>query len=88
MPNYAFSHALNWKSSQCKKLTFDAHQGGMKGASQDCILLATNGDIQAVNAGSPIVYIYLHTVQKVVTGKWKMVGEQLCTTNIVGHNGS
>ena len=57
----------------------------MKGASQDCILLATNGDIQAVNAGSPIVYIYLHTVQKVVRGKWKMVGEQLCPTKYHYH---
>ena len=44
-------------------------------SQSDCILLATNGDIQAINTGSPNVHIYIHTVQKVDRGKGKMVGE-------------
>ena len=52
----------------------------MKGASQP-VSLATNGDIQAINAGSPNVHINLHTVQKVDGGKGKMVGEQPCPIN-------
>ena len=47
-------------------------------SQSDCILLATNGDIQAINTGSPNVHIYLHTVQKVDRGKGKMVGENPC----------
>ena len=35
------------------------------GSQSDCILLATNGDIQAINDGSSNVHINLHSVQKV-----------------------
>ena len=46
---------------------FNAHQV----SKTDYILLATNGDIQAINAGSPSVDINLHTVQKLDGGKVK-----------------
>ena len=47
-----------------------------KGSQLDCFLLAINGDIQALNAGSP-KHTNLHTVQKVDRRKWKM---GWCTT--------
>ena len=74
----SINHALNCKGSQCKKLTLLSSPGRYEGSQSDCILLATNGDIQAINAGSPNVHINLHTVQKVDGGKGKMVGEQPC----------
>ena len=61
-----------------QKLTLLSSPGRYEGSQSDCILLATNGDIQAINAGSPNVHINLHTVQKVDGGKGKMVGEQPC----------
>ena len=61
-----------------QKLTLLSSPGRYEGSQSDCILLATNEDIQAINAGSPNVHINLHTVQKVDGGKGKMVGEQPC----------
>ena len=53
-------------------LPFKGPQGRYEGSQSDCILLVTNGDIQAINAGSSNVHINLHTVQKVdgKKGKW------------------
>ena len=61
-----------------QKLTLLSSPGKYEGSESDCILLATNGNIQAISAGSPNVNINLHTVQKVDEGKGKMIGEQPC----------
>ena len=44
-------------------------------------LIATNGDVQAMNAGSPIGQTNLHTrtLQKVDTGEGKFVCKQSCS---------
>ena len=51
-----------------QKLPFQCSPVRYEGSQSDCILLATNGDIQAIYAGSPNVYINLHMVQKVDRG--------------------
>ena len=48
-----------------------------QGSQSDCILLATNGDILALNAGSPNVYKNLHSVKKVDEGKGKWLKETM-----------
>ena len=60
-----------------QKLTLLSSPGRYEGSQSDCILLATNGDIQAINAGSPNVHINLHTVQKVDGGKGKWLKETM-----------
>ena len=44
---------------------------GTQGSQSDSILLDTNGDILAINAGSSNVHINLQSVQKVDGGKGK-----------------
>ena len=53
------------------KLPFQCSLGRYEGSHSDCILLATNGDIQAINTKSSNGHINLHTVQKVDRGKGK-----------------
>ena len=48
-----------------------------QGSQSDCILLATNGDILALNAGSPNVHKNLHSVKKVDEGKGKWLEETM-----------
>ena len=55
------------KGSLCKSSQLNAHR-----ASQTASL-ATNGDIQAINAESPNMHIYLHNVQKVDEAEGKIV---------------
>ena len=62
------------------KLPFQCSPGRYEGIQSDCtvhILLATNGDIQVINAGSSNVHINLHTVQKVDGGKRKWLKETM-----------
>ena len=83
LPTYGVSGANAKVGSQCKKLLAPNAQAigsqcsprRYEGSSSDCILLATNGDIQAINTGSPNVHIHLHTKKKLDGGKGKMVGE-------------
>ena len=44
----------------------------MKEASQTVSLLDANGDIQAINTGSPTVHTYLPNVLRVEGGKGKI----------------
>ena len=59
------------------KLPFQCSPGRYEGIQSDSILLATNGDIQVINAGSSNVHINLHTVQKVDGGKEKWLKETM-----------
>ena len=60
-----------------QKPPFQCSPGRFEGSQSDWFLLATNGDIQAINAGSPNVHINLHTVQKVDGGKGKWLKETM-----------
>ena len=58
------NHTLNWKAPNSKSYTISCSPGRYEGSQSDCNLLATNGDIQAIKAGSPNVHIYLHILYK------------------------
>ena len=60
--------ALNWKAPNVKSCHFNAHQGGMKGASQTASCL-TQMDTQAITAGCSNIHIKFQTAQKVDGGK-------------------
>ena len=66
------------KGFQCKSLPFQCSPVRYEGSQSDWILLATNGDVQAINAGSSIVHINLHSAQNLHRRKGKMFSEQPC----------